>query len=61
MIRDFVLRNVFFHFVPMSQISECRSWPGKSPRPDGFNTDFIKKCWDMIFPDFYELCQGFYD
>jgi hypothetical protein len=34
---------------------------GKSPGPDGFNTDFIKKCWDIISPDFYDLHQGFYD
>jgi hypothetical protein len=32
---------------------------GKSPSPDGFNTDFIKKCWPIIAIGFYELCQGF--
>jgi hypothetical protein len=33
---------------------------GKSPRLDGFNLDFMKKCWRVIAPDFYELCSGFY-
>jgi hypothetical protein len=34
---------------------------GKSPGPDGFNTDFMKKCWQIISPKFFELCVGFYD
>jgi hypothetical protein len=34
---------------------------GKSLGPDGFNTDFMKKCWRTIARDFYELCKGFYD
>ena len=33
----------------------------KSPGPDGFNTDFIKKCWPIIKQDFYNLCQEFYE
>jgi len=33
----------------------------KSPGPDGFNTDFVKKCWPIIKQDFYNLCQAFYD
>jgi len=33
----------------------------KSPGPDGFNTDFIKKCWPIIKQDFYNLCQAFFD
>jgi hypothetical protein len=33
----------------------------KSPGPDGFNGDFLKRCWPIIAIDFYELCQGFYD
>lgn len=32
----------------------------KSPGPDGFNTDFIKKCWQTIKFDFYELCNQFH-
>jgi hypothetical protein len=32
----------------------------KSPGPDGFNTNFIKKCWHVIAPDFYDLCDKFY-
>jgi hypothetical protein len=34
---------------------------GKSLGSDGFNTDFMKKCWRTIARDFYELCKGFYD
>jgi hypothetical protein len=33
----------------------------KSPGSDGFNSNFIKKCWRIIAPDFYELCFGFYE
>jgi hypothetical protein len=32
----------------------------KSPGPDGFNTNFIKKCWHIIAPDFYDLCDKFH-
>ena len=31
----------------------------KSPGPDGFNTDFIKKAWPIIKEDFYALCSAF--
>jgi hypothetical protein len=33
----------------------------KSPGPDGFNTDFVKKCWPVIASDFYEVCDKFYE
>jgi exonuclease III len=32
----------------------------KSPGPDGFNSNFIKKCWHVIAPDFYDLCDKFF-
>jgi hypothetical protein len=32
----------------------------KSPGPDGFNTDFVKKCWPIIKQDFYKLCADFH-
>ena len=32
----------------------------KAPGPDGFNTDFVKKCWPIISQDFYNLCNAFY-
>lgn len=32
----------------------------KSPGPDGFNTDFLKKCWHIVKEDFYSLCEGFF-
>jgi hypothetical protein len=33
----------------------------KSPVPDGFNSDFIKRCWPIVHQDFFELCQGFFE
>ena len=33
----------------------------KSPDPNGFNTDFVKKCWPIIKEDFYNLCNDFYE
>jgi hypothetical protein len=33
----------------------------KSPGPDGFNGEFLKKCWQLIADDFYNLCAGFYE
>lgn len=32
----------------------------KSPGPDGFNVALVKKCWDIIVGDFYELIEDFY-
>lgn len=32
----------------------------KSPRPDGFNNDFLKRCWFLIKHDFYNLCSAFH-
>lgn len=32
----------------------------KSPGPDGFNGMFMKRCWQIISPYFYDLCQEFY-
>ena len=38
-----------------------RSLPSdKALGPDGFNTDFTKKCWTIICEDFYRLCNAFY-
>jgi hypothetical protein len=33
----------------------------KSLDLDGFNTNFMNKCWRVISTDFYQLCYGFYD
>jgi hypothetical protein len=33
----------------------------KSAGADGFNTDFMKKCWLVVKEDFYKLCQGFFN
>jgi hypothetical protein len=29
--------------------------------PDGFNTDFMKKCWPVIKQDFCNVCSSFYE
>lgn len=31
----------------------------KSPGPDGFNNEFLKKCSLIIATDFYDLCEAF--
>lgn len=31
----------------------------KSPRPHGFNGEFLKKCWPIIAQGFYDLCDSF--
>lgn len=33
----------------------------KSPGPDGFNGEFLKKCWTQISQDFYDLSSKFFD
>lgn len=33
----------------------------KSPGPNGFNNEFLKKCWPLIRDDFYRLCHDFYN
>ena len=32
----------------------------KSPGSDGFNNEFLKKCWFLIKQDFYNLCSVFF-
>jgi hypothetical protein len=34
---------------------------GKSTGPDGFNNEFIKKCWEVISQDFYDIFHDFYN
>jgi len=33
----------------------------KALGPNGFNTDFLKKCWPIICQDFYNLCSAFHN
>jgi hypothetical protein len=40
--------------------SMVKSLPNdKAPGPDGFNNEFIKRCWHFIKEDFYQLCFAF--
>jgi hypothetical protein len=32
----------------------------KSPGPDGFNAEFLQKCWPIIRKDFHDLCNQFH-
>jgi hypothetical protein len=42
--------------------SVVRSLPNnKAPSLDGFNNEFLKKCWHFIKDDFYALCSAFQD
>jgi hypothetical protein len=33
----------------------------KSPDPDGFDLEFMKRRWVVICIDFYDFCNGFYN
>jgi mannosylglycoprotein endo-beta-mannosidase len=33
----------------------------KSPGPDGFNGEFLKKCWPTLAQVFYDLCRDFFE
>lgn len=35
--------------------------PSDTPGPDGFNTNFVKKCWPIIKADFYAFCDAFHN
>jgi hypothetical protein len=35
--------------------------PDKATGPDGFNGLFMKRCWDLIKDDFYNLCRDFFN
>jgi hypothetical protein len=32
----------------------------KSPGPNGFNSQFLQKCWPIVKHDFYDLCTQFH-
>jgi hypothetical protein len=34
---------------------------GKSPGPNGFNNEFMKKYWPIICQEFYNMCTSFYN
>jgi hypothetical protein len=53
------LHNPFSHEEIDNTVMNLPS--DKSPGPDGFNIDFMKKCWKIVALDFYDLCAGFYD
>jgi hypothetical protein len=49
-----------FSSLEIDQIIACLP-SNKSPGPDGFNTYFVKKCWSVIAPDFYDLFNKFFE
>jgi hypothetical protein len=49
-----------FSCQEIDQIIKCLP-SNKSLGPDGFNINFVKKCWPVIAPDFYELCNNFFE
>jgi hypothetical protein len=50
-----------FPFTKQEIDSIIKSLPSdKSPGPDGFNTNFVKKCWHVIAQDFYVPYEKFY-
>jgi hypothetical protein len=61
LIRNEDLQGLDSPFTKQEIDNIIKSLPSdKSPGPDGFNTNFIKKCWHIIAQDFYDLCEKFY-
>jgi hypothetical protein len=48
-------------FSPQEIDDVVKEFPcNKSRGPDGFNAEFLRKCWPVIKKDFYDLCNQFY-
>jgi len=59
---DIDLSALIAPFTHQEDDQVVKSLPSdKAPRPDGFNIDFVKKCWPLICHDSYNLCSSFYD
>jgi hypothetical protein len=53
------LETPFFH-QEIDQV--IKNLPiNKLPGLDGFNIDFVRKYWSVIAPEFYELCDKFFE
>jgi len=51
-----------YHFSKQEIDQVVKSLPSdKAPGPDGFNSDFVKRCWPVICQDFYNICNAFFD
>jgi hypothetical protein len=50
---------IFIYFLTKIYLACLTS--NKSSGPDGFNMDFVKKCWPVIAPDFYDLFNKFFE
>jgi hypothetical protein len=61
-----VQNNIDFSFLearfsPEEIDAVVKEFPNnKSPGPDVFNAEFLKKCWPVIKNDFYDLCNKFH-
>jgi hypothetical protein len=61
LIRNEELHELDTPFTKLEIDNIIKSLPlDKSSGLDGFNTNFIKKCWHIIAQDFYDLCEKFY-
>ena len=50
------LEDPFTHEEIDAVVADFSNTPG----PDGFNSEFLKKCWPIIKRDFYDLCDQFH-
>lgn len=56
LIRHENLDDLDSNFLKEEIDKVMKDLPNESPGPDGFNNEFIKKCWPFIASDFYDLC-----
>ena len=55
------LEDQFAPFLPEEMDKVIKLIPSdRAPGPDGFNGHFLKHCWNIIAPDFYQLCNDFW-
>ena len=57
---DFSNLEIPFTKEEIDNIVKCMP-NDKSPGPDGFNGAFLKKCWNTVKEQFYQLCFQFYE
>jgi len=59
---DVDLSSLEIPLSPQEIDAVVKSLPNdKSPGPNGFNNEFLKKCWPIVKQDFYKFCGDFFD